>query len=123
MKGLHLKRFLSIVSFALILLSFGSCSKDEPYYKVQFKVIDFVTQKAGKGIEVKSTTIDGNINGTLPDVLQTHYTDTLGMVSFSFENKANLKFLFRNNSNTKKGETNVKLKADETIKKTVYIYP
>ncbi len=123
MKGLHLKRFLSVITFALILLSFGSCSKDDPYYEVEFTVIDFLTQERAKGVEVKSGTIDGNNNNVLPDVLQTLYTDTLGVVLFSFENKANLKFTFRDEVNFKSGETNVKLKEDKTIRKTVYIYP
>ncbi len=123
MKGLDFKRFLSIIGLALILLSFGSCSKDDPFYEVQFTVIDFQTQQPSWGAVVNSTTISGNVNDLLPDVQQTVVTDSLGTAFFSFENQANLKFTFTNPGTLKTGETNVKLKEDKTIFKTVYLYP
>ncbi len=123
MKGLNFNRFLSIIGLALVLLSFGSCSKDDPYYEVRFTVIDFETQDPVFGAVVNSTTIDGNVNDLLSDIEQTITTDSLGHAFFGFEHQANLKFLFSDPATSKTGETNVKLKEDKTIYKTVYIYP
>lgn len=122
MKGLNLKRFLSILGFTLILLSFGSCS-DDPFYEVRFTVIDFNTQQPVSGAQVSSGTINGSVTDLLDDIIQTQTTNADGQAFFSFEHQANLKFVFTDPATSNTGVTNVKLREDETINKTVYLYP
>ncbi|MCT4665156.1 MAG: hypothetical protein N4A45_07990 [Flavobacteriales bacterium] len=117
-------QILKKISFVFILSMFIFSCKEADVYKVNISVVDYTTKLPKEGVHVESTVfIENPTKELLDDIEQTKKSDAEGKVSFEFKHEANIHFKLAVQEEGKFGKADIKLEANETIERLIYIYP